>query len=330
MSKLIFKSFFVMTLAVSSALAVSAETAPVKITAQPQTAEQAKATPQYPLVSTDLVRNSAAKARKDAAGSVGTSVNEASSILMRPGVNAMIPIAMFHPNRIVTPFKHPQVISTTLSGGSKPEDCGEVCVRGNVVYISTDKTYPVTAFITEKGNDSLALSLTMIPKRIPPREVELRVPEEVQERIAVGSGVVGSNDEAEAWETSMPYVETIRQSFHLIAKGEVPPGYTLRKTRASDAVPACRQPGLAFDFKNGQVLLGSKLNVFVGVAENIGHSPVEFREQHCGHWNVTAVAAWPLKVLRPGQKTEVFVAMREDEKPAPGSVRKPLIDRQYN
>lgn len=289
-------------------------------------AVEASDIPAYPMVSTQLVRNSAAQAADD----LSMAVNNSTRLLMRPGVNQMIPIAMYHPNRIVTPFKHPQVISTTLSGGTKENECGEVCVRGNVVYISTDKNYPVTAFITEKGNDGVALSLTMIPKRIPPREVELRVPDDVQEKIASGGAVVGSETQAEAWETSMPFVEMVREGFHVIAKGEVPPGYTLRNVRASDVLPVCRQNGLSVRFKGGQILVGSKLNVYVGVAENIGRTPVEFREQHCGNWNVAAVAAWPLKVLRPGQKSEIYVAVRPDEKPMAGSVRKSLISREYN
>ena len=268
-------------------------------------AVEASDIPAYPMVSTQLVRNSAAQAADD----LSMAVNNSTRLLMRPGVNQMIPIAMYHPNRIVTPFKHPQVISTTLSGGTKENECGEVCVRGNVVYISTDKNYPVTAFITEKGNDGVALSLTMIPKRIPPREVELRVPDDVQEKIASGGAVVGSETQAEAWETSMPFVEMVREGFHLIAKGEVPPGYTLRNVRASDVLPVCRQNGLSVRFKGGQILVGSKLNVYVGVAENIGRTPVEFREQHCGNWNV---------------------AVRPDEKPMAGSVRKSLISREYN
>lgn len=285
--------------------------------------------PSYPKVSADLVKQSAGQAR-DSLVQNELTVNNASRILMRPGINQIIPIAMYHPNRIVTPFKSPQVMSTTLSGGSKPGDCSEICVRGNVVYISTDKNYPVTAFITEKGNDQIALSLTMIPKRIPPREVELRVPDDIQDRIAVGGAVQGAPAQAENWETSQPFVETIREGFHMIAKGEVPPGYSLRAVRTSDVVPSCRQQGIRFNFRQGQLLKGSKLEVYVGTAENVGETPVEFREQNCGAWNVAAVAAWPLKVMRPGQKTEVYVAVRPEEKPMPGSIRKPLINREYN
>ena len=100
-------------------------------------AVEASDIPAYPMVSTQLVRNSAAQAADD----LSMAVNNSTRLLMRPGVNQMIPIAMYHPNRIVTPFKHPQVISTTLSGGTKENECGEVCVRGNVVYISTCLLY---------------------------------------------------------------------------------------------------------------------------------------------------------------------------------------------
>jgi len=95
-------------------------------------------------------------------------LNNSSLIAMRPGQNIFVPIAVNHPNRFLTPFKNPQVVSTTLSGGSKKGDCGEICIRGNVVYISTDKTFPVTAFITEKGREDIALSITMLPKQVPP------------------------------------------------------------------------------------------------------------------------------------------------------------------
>ena len=80
----------------------------------------------------------------------------------------------------------------------------------------------------------------------------------------------------------------------------------------------------------GQILEGYNLNFYVGVMTNVADSPVEFREQRCGGWKVAAVTSWPLKVLKPGQKTEVYVAVkREDEVPAE-SVRKPLIEREYN
>jgi len=127
-------------------------------------------------------------AMKSPATSVASSViNRSGTVLVLPGQNTVIPIARNQPNRILTPFKSPQVLSTDLTGG-KGDDCGEACVRGRVVYISTDQTKPVTAFITEKNREDIAISVTMIPERIAPRQVELKLPEETMRALASVKG----------------------------------------------------------------------------------------------------------------------------------------------
>lgn len=279
--------------------------------------------------SEDQIRRAAELRTEAESADFGYRMNENHVIPMKPGENVFIPIAVNHPNRIVTPFRNPQVVSTTLTSGSKPGECGEICVRDSVVYVSTDKTYPVTAFITEGGREDIALSVTMMPRQVPPREVKLTVPEEVMDSLRAGSDVRGGG-EAAAWETSQPYVDTIRTAFRTIALGNVPQGYTLRDVRSRDPLPVCRHPGLEFDFANGQILEGHNLSVYVGVIRNVASTPVEFREQRCGGWRIAAVTSWPLKVLKPGQATEVYLAVkREDDKPAL-TVRKPLIPREYN
>lgn len=260
----------------------------------------------------------------------GYRMNENHVIRMQPGENVFIPIAVNHPNRILTPFRNPQVVSTTLTSGSKSGECGEICVRDSVVYISTDKTYPVTAFITEAGREDIALSVTMMPRQVPPREVKLTVPDEVMETLRLGGSSSGGSRQAAAWEASQPYVETLRTAFRTVALGNVPQGYALRKVKSRDALPVCNHPGLEFDFANGQIVEGHNLSIHVGVMKNVADTPVEFREQRCGGWRIAAVTSWPLKVLKPGQATEVYVAVkREEEKPA-SAVRKPLISREYN
>ncbi|MFH7095107.1 conjugal transfer protein TraK, partial [Klebsiella pneumoniae] len=129
------------------------------------------------------------------------SMNENPLLTMKPGVNQIIPIAVGHPNRIVTPFSNPEIVSTSLTGATDNGQCGEVCIKENVVYVATDKQYPVTMFITEKGSEAQALSLTMVPRRIPPREVFLK--------LDGGVGITGAfaNTKAETWEQSQPYVE---------------------------------------------------------------------------------------------------------------------------
>lgn len=256
-------------------------------------------------------------------------VNESSRINAMPGENVFIPISLDHPNRILTPFKKPQVMSTTLSGG-KGGDCSELCVRGGVIYVTTDRTEPVTMFVNEKGHEEVALSITMIPSKIPPKEVTFTLPESVLETIRSNSGDPEGMKKAEAWETSQPYVDTLREALRSVALGEMPQGYTMRTIRDNDTVPKCRHPGLDISFKGGQLLEGFNLLIYVGVITNKSDRPVEFREQACGSWDTAAVAAWPLQVMKPGQQTEIYIVRKRVEEQSPDQVRRPLIRREYN
>lgn len=238
---------------------------------------------------------------------------------MAPGVNQIIPIAIGHPNRIVTPFSEPAVTSTSIQGGSAGE-CSEICIRENVIYIATDKEYPVTMFITESGSESRALSLTMVPRRIPPREVFLEL--EGQSQLGYAGG---SNAKAEAWEESQPYIETIRSVFRSIALGQIPQGYTMNAIAGGMTVPGCAQSGLSVDFTSGQVLMGHNLTVYVGVATNVSDRNLEFMGQACGNWDVAASTSWPETLLEPGQMTEIFVAVKKSRGTAPSSTRPSLI-----
>ena len=267
------------------------------------------------------------------AASPATSVINRSSVVQAlPGENVVIPIAINQPNRLITPFKAPQILSTDLTGG-RGNDCGEACVRGSVVYISTDQTKPVTAFITEKGREDIAISVTMMPEHRAPRQVKFLLPEAVMEQLRVGDSSTvraGDNREAMQWERSQPYVEMIRSSFREVALGNVPQGFSMRKTKRNDPMPVCRQAGLAFQFVNGQVLEGHDMTIYVGTVENKANVPVEFIEMRCGAWDVAAVSSYPLKVLEPGEKTEVYVAVKRERERAQGTVRKPLIERKFH
>lgn len=247
-----------------------------------------------------------------------------------PGVNVVIPIARNQPNRLLTPFKHPQVLSTDLQGG-QGDNCGEACVRGSVLYVSTDQAKPVTAFITEKGREDIAISVTMIPERIAPRQVEFLLPKSVMEKLNITDvgAVEGSSNQARVWEQSQPYIDTLKESFKAIALGQVPQGFSLRNAKSSDKLPVCKQHGLSFNFRKGQVLEGHNLMVYVGVVKNDSSASVEFNETRCGNWNVAAVTSFPLKVLDKGDQTEVYVAVKREKKPAAGTVRRPLIDRKF-
>lgn len=247
--------------------------------------------------------------------------NDSPILVMTPGVNQIIPIAVNHPNRIVTPFANPEVVSTSLSAGKEGE-CGEICIKDNVVYVATEKLVPVTMFITNKGSESQALSLTMLPRRVPPREVFLKL-----DGAAAVMGARAGNAKAEAWESSQPYIETLRTAFRKIALNEIPHGYTLTQIplELQSQAPRCAQQGMPVDFSSGQYMAGHNINIFIGVATNTSAQALEFKEAMCGNWDVAAVTSWPLKVLEPGQRTEVYVAVKQGSRVPTTSQRPSLI-----
>jgi conjugal transfer pilus assembly protein TraK len=282
-----------------------------------------------PVVPASVMKKASAEARKISvesenstateSGYRGAHVSQDAVVKMTPGVNQIIPVAIGHPNRIVTPFGNPEVVSTSLTGGTEEGECGEVCIKDNVVYVATKKNHPVTMFVTDKGSESQALSLTMVPREIPPREVFLKM-----DGRSVVTGMQ-SNRKAEKWEKSKPYIETIRTIFRKLALGSIPQGYSMNKTPNNITPPYCDHPGMAVSFKDGQVLMGHSLTVFVGVAENNSSNALEFNEATCGDWDVAAVTTWPLKVLEPGQQTEVYVARKSSKRQAYTSKRPSLL-----
>src|SRR5690606_36848499 len=86
------------------------------------------------------------------------------TVRVSPGVNELLPVALGHLNRIVTPFEHPVV--TTVSNA-------QTQTKGRVVYVAPADEAPVTLYLTPGDNPEFALSLTLIPKRIPAREIRL-------------------------------------------------------------------------------------------------------------------------------------------------------------
>lgn len=218
-----------------------------------------------------------------------------SRLIMQSGVNQIVPIAVGHLNRLVTPFSNPVV----LTGSPATYQ-----VEQNVVYIGTSVEEPVTVFINEKDDQVRSFSLTLVPQRIPPRELFLSFSD--------GFQMVGNytNRNAEKWETSQPYVDTIKSLFRHLALGEVPQGYSISGMSPNVPTPNCQMPGLSFDFSRGQLLMGHSLSVVVGVAHNISGAPIEFKEAACGNWDVAAVAAWPHNMLNPNEKTEVYIARK--------------------
>ena len=216
-----------------------------------------------------------------------------SELSMEPGVNEIMQIALGHLNRIVTPFSEPKVTTTSPATTE---------VRDHVLYIGTTDERPLTLFITEKGSEEQALSLTLIPRKIPPREIYLRLKNSLDVNTVY-------TRRAEKWEQSQPYINTIETLFKELALGGLPTGYQFRQT--AENKPRCRQTGMTFNFETGQIVAGHNLVVHIGLIENTSPEPLEFIEQSCGNWDVAAVSAFPRNALRPGEQTEVYVAIKK-------------------
>lgn len=236
-------------------------------------------------------------------------INSNSTLVMEEGVNQIIPIAITHLNRIVTPFSEPN--PKTTSGATTQ-------VHENVVYVATATDEPVTLFITEKGSEAQALSLTLVPQHIPPREVFLKMNKSF-------AAFEGRRAKAERWETSQPYIETIRTVFRSLALGDIPSGYAMTEYPEGKSAPRCAMNGLSFDFASGQYMMGHNISVSVGVVQNVSTQPIEIKESVCGGWEIAAVAAWPHNYLMPGQNAEIYVAEKLQRSAYEGTKRPSLL-----
>lgn len=239
---------------------------------------------------------------------VRLTVNNSGDLFVKSGVNQIVPIAYGHTNRIVTPFDNPEVVSSSLSvGGTAPE----VSIRDNVVYIATIKEVPLTMFINEKGDQDQSISLTMIPRRIPPKDINIYF--DSTSRGGFNS-YYKENLVAKKFETSADYVQTLRNLLRTIALGEIPTGYKLQDVSYKDRTPYCKPSKIKVNFKQGQVMRGHNFDVYIGVATNKSNSRVEFDEQSCSNDDVAAVSAYNKVVLNPKDKTEVYVVIRKEQR----------------
>ncbi|HDV6122858.1 TPA: type-F conjugative transfer system secretin TraK [Pseudomonas aeruginosa] len=271
----------------------------------------------------DLQQVPASVARTTQMEPEATPVSSKQDVVVQPGVNTIIPAAVNHLNRIVTPFEKP-IVQTVSSANIK--------VRENVIYVSTADESPVTMYITPKDDEAVAISLTLAPRRVPPIEANLVLGETLTNggQAAAGgaraSGGFHYSGQAKKWEEGQPYMEAIKNVMTSLALGKTPKGYSIGKANSLDTVPACYQDGIAFDFSSSQIVMGHNFKVIVGVASNRGQVPTMFDETSCTHPTLAATAVWPRNMLEPGEKTEVYVITRVGEAPAEESTRPSLLN----
>jgi conjugal transfer pilus assembly protein TraK len=215
-----------------------------------------------------------------------------------PGVNEIIPVAVGHLNRIVTPFDSPQV--RTVSQATTQ-------IEGNVLYVATPDETPVTLYITPGATEEVALSLTLAPRRIPPREIRLTLDAADYKKLGALQGQ-SNGQNGKFGNASQDYIAQLKTTFRALALMRTPKGYALREPAAGESI-RCTQAGLYT--RTGQALEGRDMVLLVGVARNTGATALEIDERSCTNdGEVLAIAAWPKVLLEPGEATELYVAVR--------------------
>lgn len=225
--------------------------------------------------------------------------HSSASVTVVPGPNNIFPVALNYVNRIVTPFSS---VGVSTSAGQGIE------VRQNVVYVTPQSEAPITMFLTQHGDESVAVSVTLVPRLIPPVQIELRLPDEIRPV----SLVQPHHDAAPAWRPGRSYLDGIRDLLREVAMDQMPSGYDLKPAGQKGLrLPVCAAPGFAVEFRRGQYLLGDPFEVFVGLVVNRSGAAAEFTESWCEGPGVVAVALSPAPMLLPGGTAEIYVVRRE-------------------
>jgi conjugal transfer pilus assembly protein TraK len=230
-------------------------------------------------------------------------------ITVKAGVTELVEVSQNYLNRIITPFDNPKVVSASPMEFRK---------EGNTIYIQPGQTAPVGLYVLPQNTseDGRAISLALIPKKVPPKTIKLTW---TSDNPQVGLSV--ASKKAEKWEVSSSYEDTLLNLNEMLAKGTVPPGYSIRE---ADQSYVCDFSGLKATV--GQVLNGAKFSVLVLKATNVSNNGFTIAEESCFEEGVVAIATWPKTYLAPGDSTEMYITKKQRSEAGKREVRSRLID----
>ena len=226
-----------------------------------------------------------------------------------PGQQQSITLSRLHLNRIVTPFSAPQI---------RTIDQADIRIEGSVIYLSSQQEEPFVVYITPHDSEAYALSLLVTPLDVPPKEIQLSLSKQWQQKLSK------NREKAKRFEEAGDYQHAITEVLSALVKGKVPEGYELGKFHGADVKP-CQQRGLTFDFSKGQQVQGHHFNVLIGTAKNHTEKPVTFHERNCQGRHTSAVAMWPKNTLHPGQRRELFILSTQAELDSTPALRPSLL-----
>lgn len=192
-------------------------------------------------------------------------------------------------NRIATPFAKPKAI---LLDGS-----ASIKAVGQSLYIAPNgNPSPISLYVTGNGTNDPVVSLTLVPKSMPPQTVILQMDGPAN---LAGGGAAGSERKENT--KSDVYTESIVATLRSLALGKVPEGYAeglLPKAVANMgsvvAIPLARYSGPYFDVYRYRV-------------EAIVSGTLEMEESAFWTKGVRAVAFYPTGLVAKNTPTQVFV-----------------------
>ena len=238
-----------------------------------------------------------------------------SEIQVASGKNTVFSVALFHVNRVVTPFRSPEVRTSSTA---------TLTIENGIVYVTTQTEDPIGLFVFEKSDPSQAISLTLMPAAISPVSVKINLEGWSQEN--ANYGITSNEEKARTWETEDPYVETIKNLFKELAMGKVPEGYGLQPIDGRYRyLPNCNIAGA--QVLPLQLIEGASVTAIVARVTNRSYQQIEVNEGACQSTRMIGGAAWPKTSLNPGESTELYLAIKSPDLEDRSSDRPSVIAR---
>lgn len=244
-----------------------------------------------------------------------------STIITQPGRAELLYVAVGHLNRLETPFLYPAV---KTSGSASALN---ISFEGRFAYVSV--TEPVTLYLHESGLPDPAIAVSLIPKQIAPRQVNLKIPARGMKALQAYQAKYNQpTPAAKARVQEMPrgvstrpsssgvygasYISQLSQILHEFGNGGIPKGWRKSIIGGFPIADHCKKvPGVTFSFANGQAYKNRDYIVLIGRAS--ANTRKKLNEVWCAsHPATAAVAFYPRTVVSKGKPTEFMIVLRRE------------------
>ena len=209
------------------------------------------------------------------------------------GVNEMVVVSSFMPNRISTPFIDAQVIDFSKT---------DFRVVGGDVYLVPKTKEPIGLFIRDNKPGSQTIALTLVPKQVPGVSV----------LVSLDNGYSPSGQKSASEATEDPreeasYEANIKKVLRKVSMEGTPPGYT--ETGLVTGIALLGDIRIVPEKQYS----GQSFNIFRYRLINTGKGSLELAEETFYQKGVKAVAFYPLLRLDAWQSTKVFIVTGKDD-----------------